>query len=429
MNSDEEVDTKRCTGPCGLELPVTEFHRDATQVTGRKSQCKTCSANRQYARRHGVAVLDEVPTPPIPEGFAVRGISTQMDANGNTEKQWVDARPDGQVFEEIQPALPPKHLLKGVSTLVDERGNVRAQWIKTRIDEIDKYNALLEAMNGLADAWKGKADPVPQASVHNDDLLVVYPMGDPHIGMYSWAAETGNHFDLVIAEQNLVAAVDHLVESAPPARTALIINLGDFFHADNSQNQTMRSHNALDVDTRWGKVLGIGIRAMRRCIDKALEKHEFVRVICEIGNHDDHSALMLAICLQQYYEREPRVEIDTSPAKFHWYRFGKNLLGVTHGDTVKAKDLPGVMACDRAEDWGETKHRFWYVGHVHHDSVKEYPGVMIETFRTLAAGDAWHRAHGYRAGRDMKCDVFHREYGRIRRYIVDICQLFSNDAL
>ena len=49
----------------------------------------------------------------------------------------------------------------------------------------------------------------------------------------------------------------------------------------------------------------------------------------------------------------------------HWHRFGKNLIGVTHGDTVKAQQLGPVMACDRPEDWGETAYRFWYTGHVH----------------------------------------------------------------
>jgi hypothetical protein len=250
-------------------------------------------------------------------------------------------------------------------------------------------------------------------------------MGDPHLGMFAWAQETGQNFDLKIAEANLVGAVDHLVGLAPPAEEALIINLGDFYHTDNQTNRTARSGHALDVDSRWSKVLGVGIRAMRRCIDAALKKHARVTVICEIGNHDDHSSVMLAHCLSQFYERDPRVTVDVSPAKFHWYRFGRNLIGTTHGDTAKPDRLPAVMACDRPKDWGETEHRYWYTGHVHHDSLKEYPGCIVETFRTLAPGDAWHRGQGYRSGQDMKCDVLHREFGRINRHVVGIRQLWG----
>ncbi len=130
--------------------------------------------------------------------------------------------------------------------------------------------------------------------------------------------------------------------------------------------------------------------------------------------------------MQQFYEREPRVTIDISPAKFHWYRFGKVLIGSTHTDTVKKKDLGGVMACDRAKDWGETLHRYFYTGHVHHDSAIELPGVLVESFRTLAARDAWHGAAGYRSGQDMKVDILHREFGRICRHVVGIHQLTSN---
>ena len=159
---------------------------------------------------------------------------------------------------------------------------------------------------------------------------------------------------------------------------------------------------------------------MRRCIDKALEKHATVQVINEIGNHDDQTAVVLSLCLAQFYENNPRVVVDTSPAHFHWLRFGRCLIGVTHGNNTKPDRLPGIMAADRPQDWGETAHRYWYTGHVHHDSLKEYPGCTVETFRTLAARDAWHHMSGYRAGRDMKADVLHREHGRINRHIVGI---------
>jgi hypothetical protein len=78
------------------------------------------------------------------------------------------------------------------------------------------------------------------------------------------------------------------------------------------------------------------------------------------------------------------------------------------------------MAADRSKDWGETQHRYWYTGHVHHDTLKEFPGCTVETFRTLAARDAWHHKSGYRAGRDMKCDIIHKDHGRVCRHIVGI---------
>jgi len=326
------------------------------------------------------------------------------------------------------PTLPPGHVVKGASTLVGPDGEIKAQWIKTREDD-RRYQSLLDAMAEISGSWLGMADPVPPPEATSDELLCIIPLGDPHVGLYAWAEETGADFDLATAERNLVTAVDHLVGLAPPAREGVLVNLGDFFHSDNAQNRTARSGHALDVDTRWAKVLSVGIRTMRRCIERMLARFESVRVICAIGNHDDHSSVMLATCLAQFFEREPRVAVDTSPAKFHWIRFGKNLIGVTHGDSIKMERLAGVMAHDRAADWGEAEHRYWYTGHVHSDRAIEAPGVVIESFRTLAARDAYAAGAGYRSGRDLKLDVLHRKYGRINRHVVGIQQIWDLEGV
>ena len=328
---------------------------------------------------------------------------------------------------KVQPKLhnheaPPGYRLKGVSTLINSSGEVTQTWVKTT-KEPDAPQMILEAFQEAVESTELRRRsliPPAAAAAHNADLLTVYPMGDPHLGLLSWPMETGQDFNVEIAERNLVAAVDHLVGLAPASETALIINLGDFFHADNMEARTARSGHSLDVDSRWAKVLRVGIVTMARCIDRALQKHARVRVINEIGNHDDHSAMMLSICLSHLYAANPRVEIDTSPAPFHWFEFGKVLIGVHHGHSVKADKLPGVMAFDQAQAWGRTMHRFWYTGHVHHESVKEYPGCIVETFRTLAARDAWHHGSGYRAGRSMCCDVLHKERGRIMRHNVGV---------
>jgi hypothetical protein len=106
-----------------------------------------------------------------------------------------------------------------------------------------------------------------------------------------------------------------------------------------------------------------------------------------------------------------------------YYRFGKVLIGSTHGDTIKGGDMVAVMAADRPEDWGATVHRHVYVGHVHHHDSKEYRGGTVEYFRTLAARDAWHAGQGYRAGRDMRLIVMHKDHGEIERHRCDVGML------
>jgi hypothetical protein len=453
-----DIDTKRCT-KCGDDKPHAEFYSNSSKPDGLHNRCKSCERERprsgSASKEPDLVRLSAM----APWGTAFeRGLVTALAEAGSlaaaAERAGITPREfRGHLAElerraasrgwapehDMKKTTPDGYHVKGVSTYYGAKRNgrevvlgedgapvmePRGQWVKTQRDAEQKYAALVEAVQGIAEPFRGAADPVTAPAIVSADYLNVIPLGDPHLGMYAWAQETGNDFDLAIAEGSLVAAVDHLIALAPPAEECLIIDLGDFFHSDTSENRTARSGHALDVDTRWSKVLLAGIRTMRRCIDRALEKHKRVRVIVEIGNHDDHSSVMLALCLANYYEREPRVIIDTSPAKFHWHRFGKVLIGVTHGDTVKPDKLGPIMACDRPQDWGETLHRYWYTGHVHHDSLKEYPGVIVETFRTLAARDAWHHAAGYRSGRDLKLDVIHREHGRVNRHIVGITQVW-----
>lgn len=319
--------------------------------------------------------------------------------------------------------VPAPFVVKGTSTLYDEDGKAKLQWVKTSVSHQQAQQALEEWAEWLMKEAKGLSPLVPAPKFNADDLLCVYPAGDPHFGMYAWGAEAGDDFDLSIAETQTTLAVDRLVESSPAAKTAIILLLGDVFHANDQSNVTPGHKHQLDVDSRFPKVIMAGIRTFRHVILRALEKHQKVVVRIEPGNHDPQAKWALALSLAAYFDNNKRVEVDVSPSKFWFYRFGKVLLGSTHGDTVKHEGLPGVMASDRAEDWGATKFRYWYTGHVHTQAVREFPGVTCESFRTLAAKDAWTASHGYRAGRDMYSIVHHKDFGEIGRHRCDIAMI------
>lgn len=318
---------------------------------------------------------------------------------------------------------PPGWHIRGVSTLVDGTGAPVQQWIKTGRDSSTHIDQLLEALKDLPADFAGGARPVKRPQDSDRDLLVVYPLADAHIGMHSWRDETGQDYDVRIAERVHVEAVDKLVSLAPPAQDAIVVSLGDWYHADDSRGRTLRAGNVLDVDSRWSKVLAVGLRTMRRCIDRALEKHGRVRVLCRIGNHDDHSSVFLAHAMSLYYERDERVSVDVDANPFGWARHGKCLLGFAHGDEAKPPQLPAIMAADRAEDWGATVHRRWYTGHVHHLLLDEHPGCTVESLSSLCARDAWAHRAGYRARRAMRCDVWHRDRGDVLTHRVGVEEL------
>lgn len=326
---------------------------------------------------------------------------------------------------DLHHSVPEPFVVRGYSSYYNKDGVLAGQWVKTKLDDSKFEAAVREWIKSLVSEVDG-ISPLTMPPAHVlDDLLTVYPLGDPHIGMYAWSEETGNDFDLDIARRQLFGAIDRLVSAAPASSTAIILPVGDVFHADNQTNVTPGHKHQLDVDTRYVKVLSVGIASFRHIILRALEKHQKVMVRFVGGNHDPHSIWALAMTIEAYFSNEPRVTVDLSPAAFWFYRFGSVLIGSTHGDKTKTEALLGVMATDRAKDWGETKYRYWYTGHIHNSTVKELPGVVCESFRTLAARDAYAAGAGYRAGRDMLAIVHHRDYGEIERHRCDIGMLTS----
>lgn len=324
------------------------------------------------------------------------------------------ARKGHSPAHDMTRTVPDGFMVKGVSTLYAKDGQIAAQWVKSTQDAERQREIMREACEAMV-ADLPKLPPRKAAGTYTDGLLTAYPIGDPHIGMRAWAEECGEDWDLTIAERTHCAAMAGLVEASPATDKALLVNLGDLFHYDSMAAVTPASGHLLDADGRYAKMVAVGVKIIRQCIETALGKHKSVHVINAPGNHDPTGALWLSIALSHIYENEPRVTVDRNPSVFAYYRFGKNLIGVHHGHTCKPDKLPGVMAADRAKDWGETLHRYWWMGHIHHASLKEYPGVSVESFNTLAVKDAYATSGGWRSRESMQAIYLHAEYGEVGR--------------
>lgn len=314
--------------------------------------------------------------------------------------------------------VPDGYKVKGVSTYYDREGKPVGQWVKSTEDAERQAALLREAVQAMVEDLprlpRRKAE-----GKYNAKLMACYPIGDAHIGMLAWGEECGEDWDLAIAERIQCGAVADLVARAPAAEKATIVNLGDWLHYDSIAAVTPRSGHMLDADGRYAKMVRVAVKVIRQCIESALSRHRTVHVINAPGNHDETGALWLSAALAHIYEREPRVTVDTTPALFSYFRHGKVLVGVHHGHTAKPDKLPGIMAADRSKDWGESEWRYWWMGHIHHRSALEFPGVTVESFNTLAAKDAYATNGGWRADRNMKCIVLHEDFGEVARHTVN----------
>lgn len=355
----------------------------------------------------------------LPERMEIRAVHTERDHNGAVVGQTIMAQRESKDPPAYRP-IPESHYIKGMSTYVGPEGNVRGQWIKTDHEREERDKEFWKACRDACKQYRGIAKLLKAPRKIDRNLHVIVPFGDPHVGMLSWAPETGAHFDTRIAERELYAVTDDLLDRTPPAESCTLLNLGDYFHAEDDKQLTPTSGHKLDADTRSAKIIQVGFNLFRRIIDRALLRFHKVRVVCVPGNHDPKLARMMMIWLQAVYEREPRVEVIPNFNPFHYWTFGKNLFGTCHGNELKLRDLPGIMAADRPILWGKTTHRFIHTGHVHNDQATEVQGTMVYTWRTLAPNDYWSHSHGYRAGKSLCALAYVREGGEYSRTMVDL---------
>lgn len=391
------------------------------------SNLKALADKKAPGIRGPIAKEDLPLDPSVPDGYFIKQISTQVNKAGEIDKQWIKA-PLDQAAGSLIEAIPAGHAVAGVSTLVSGDGHLLAQWVKTRKESENQEELLKRLFAELPTVVPARVGSIPTPTTPaQEDLMAVYPLGDPHVGLMAWKKEAGADFDLKICEDLMVEAMRDLVLRGPRTKRAMVLNLGDFYHFDTSAQHTTKGDHTLDVDGRSPKVLAVGLRIMHTLIDAALEHHEEVLVDCRIGNHDGHTSLMLSLSLAAYYRNEPRVIIPPTIRHRAYYEFGRVMIGTTHGDKAKGQDLESLMAAEEPEMWGRTRHRYILCGHIHHSVVKEYRGCKVESFRTLAARDSWHASSGYVSGRDMHRIVYHRTHGEVSREIVNVSALIGSE--
>jgi len=316
--------------------------------------------------------------------------------------------------------LPVGQRIVAESTLYDDAGNLRQRWVKTKVERAveDDIDIIKSAFEDFPSNYQSVKQPVFTFT----DNLTLYPLADWHLGLYAWKEETEADWDLVTAEKIIESAMNSVFDCTPKSKRAIILGGGDLLHADSPDNQTAKSKNPLDVDTRYQKVLRTACHLLVRIIDRALDCHEEVLVRILSGNHDSQSAVAVSYFLAAWYRNEKRITVDTDPSLFFWHRFGKVMLGASHNHTVKIAQMPGIMAARRAEDWGKSRFRYIHGFHLHNASktATEGNGCLTEIHQSPAPKDAWHFESGFISNRSVKSITYHRELGEISRTVRSI---------
>ena len=256
---------------------------------------------------------------------------------------------------------------------------------------------------------------VKHKKVTNPHLLVIDP-ADIHFGKLATAEESGDPYNVDIAQQRVLDGVLGLVQKAAgfPIEKILFVIGNDVLHID-SPRRTTTSGTPQDTDGMW-------FQSFVKAKDTIVQVVETLREIAPVhvhydpSNHDYMSGFYLADTIASWFHRCKDVTFNNTIAHRKYYRYGNSLIGTTHGDGANVKDLPLLMAQEASGDWADTKHRCVYIHHVHHKMQNDHIGVTVESLRSPSGTDSWHHKQGYQhSPKAVEAFVHCKEHGQVAR--------------
>lgn len=274
-----------------------------------------------------------------------------------------------------------------------------------------------EWMKRLLETFAEHAPQYPEIKYdkfRDPHLLIVDP-ADIHIGKLSTAFESGDTYNAKIAVQRVLDGVDGLIKKAKGFDIEQIVFVGgnDILHTDANKKATTAG-TPQDTDGMWYENFLTAKKLYVDAVEMLLGVAPVHYIHCP-SNHDWVSGFFLSECVKTHFKNSMETTFDCDMKHRKYYTYGDNLIGFTHADSAKPRDLPLIMA-DESPDWSRCKLRYIYGHHVHSKHADEWPGVEFETLRSPSGTDGWHHRNGYvGAKKAVEAFIHHKEYGQVSR--------------
>ncbi len=337
----------------------------------------------EVARKHGLArsTVREI----------IKACGKTHDSLGYSDETIAEADEDFLLEDQVR---------KKEQRIIVRAEKERWEKIKKMAEKAERWEAFVFSR---IEAMSIPSIPVPKklkaVEKHDGRLLTYIGAQDIHIGAYSWEGEVGpeNAYSTKLCRERVL---DTLASAVSRARRFGEIGQvvlpcgGDFFHIDTPGKTTTKG-TPQDVDGPLPKILVDGFSLACEMVNYLAQASGQVQVLNSAGNHDHTMSLVLLKWLEVAFKGRTDVAVRSDIRPRQYYRFGQNLLGVTHGDGPKDAKLPMLMATEAKEHWADTRFRYWFSGHFHTQFANEFNGVQVHHHSSMKGQDAWHHNEGY----------------------------------
>jgi len=234
-----------------------------------------------------------------------------------------------------------------------------------------------------------------------DGHLLVIDIADLHINKYADTFLTGAEYNSQIAVERALKGTEGLIQKASGFNIDKILFVigNDVLNTDTLSRTTTKGTQQ-DTDVDWFTAFNIAKDCYIKCIEMCLQVADVDVIHCP-SNHDFMSGCFLAETISAWFRLCKNITFDTSPKYRKYYQYYNNMIELEHGDKGKMLNLPLTMANEEPKMWAETRFRYGYLHHVHHQdktqfkSGKDFTGVNVTYLRSPSSADLWHSDNQY----------------------------------
>jgi len=261
----------------------------------------------------------------------------------------------------------------------------RVKVVAKEIPELGEEELTAVLSNALHRMNMPYVKPTLTPSYGKTAVVALY---DVHYGRRG--TDGSGHLD---TERTVMRTIQNLCNKFENNRPSqIILPIGqDFLNADNIQGATTKG-TPQENSLSWHEMLAGGLALAIRVVD-ALCAYAPVKIIYNEGNHDRVLSYAVVKALEQRYENCPFVTVDTDLHPRKYILVKNTLIGLSHGS--EESNLSTTMQVEAPREWGESTHRYWFIGHLHHFAVSEKDGVVMIQCPALTMADEWTRRRGF----------------------------------
>lgn len=240
----------------------------------------------------------------------------------------------------------------------------------------------------------------------NDNKLMEIAPIELHIGKMSNKVETGENYDLKIAQKRFYDIFEDIYRKQEIEKCGhcVVIIGSDFFNSE-SDNCTSKDKIPQENDSRYIKLFREGIKMYIRALLTLRGLFNKVDVMLCAGNHARAMETFLYMALEQRFVDDNVINFIENYRLTQVYTFGKCAIFYNHGDANLKQTIKSIPA-EFAEVWGTHPYRELHLGHLHKEiTVDDDGGMITRRIGSPCATDAWHYGNRF-VGAIKKHQIF-----------------------